>query len=186
MKIEMKVAKLVTLKESWANDFGQTRSEREMQALTDFVYERINRITKHQRENNHNIHLEFDFDSSFNTVFNEDPDDTDIIVFRCIWGQVDDVWEIVSYFCISSPVFHQDELDDFNVEVMSFYIDPSNRHEILIDYDPMGFLDKWSELLSTEIFKNMSTRSGGFRLQDPEQLKRNAKDALRHVKDQYD
>lgn len=189
--MNMKLRKLVNINENSFDDFdeapGQTRSQREMQELTNFIYERINKITKQQRQNNNNeIHLEFDFDASFNSVFNEDPDDTDIITFRVVWGSVDDIWEIVSYFCISSPIFHQDQLDDFNVEVSSFYINVDSRHEILIDYDPLGFLDRWSEILSTEIFQNMRRSSYVFRLPDQEQLKRNAKDALQRVKDQYD
>ena len=188
--MNMKLRKLVNINENSFDDFdeapGQTRSQREMQELKDFIYERVNKITKQQRQTNNEIHLEFDFDNSFNSVFNEDPDDNDIITFRVVWGSIDDIWEIVSYFCISSPVFHQDQLDDFNVEVSSFYINLDQRHEILIDYDPLGFLDKWSEILSTEIFQNMRTHSYIFRLPDQEQLKRNAKDALQRVKDQYE
>lgn len=183
----MKLRNSVLLKETPFNrDEGQTKSQREMQVLKDFVYERINKITTQQRQSNTLITLELDMDSSFNSVFNEDENDEDIIVLRVSWSAVDDVWEIVSYFCLSSPVFHQDDLDDFNVEVLSFFIDVSRRHEILVDYDPLGFLDKWSEILSAAIFNGSKDTTYMFRIDNQEQIKRNAKDALTKVKSVYD
>ena len=188
MKIPNLIAKI---NEMWGNDDvdaddgGQTRSKREMQALNDFIYERIELIIRQQKKVRGLITLEFDIDDDHKTVFNEDVDDEDVLAFRVAWGAIDDTWEILTFFCISSPVFHEDELDDFNVEALSFFIDVENRHQVLIDYDPLDFLDTWSKVLSTAIFKSGTTMGYQFNLGDEAQLVRNAKDAIGRVKDMY-
>lgn len=177
------------INDDYLGDDGGSSSDKEMEVLRNFIYGRISQISSTMRNNHRQflIHLQFEFETEYNTVFNENPDNKNVYTFRSSWSTLDDTWEIVSYFCISDPVFHQDELDDFNVEVLSFFVDSARDYDMLVDYDPLNFLDSWSQILHDAIFNNGTAgRSYVFKLNDEEKIKQQAKDAISRVKKMYD